>query len=167
VNRFVYVLGASNLCVVTEAVVVFLYLFALFISIAVSYGCYLFTARLFSPEGGLAAEMSGTKTIDLIWMALLIGGFTSCMSLGAAIGAFALIYYMGSRYHTSLLVQIIASLPVVRSIPYVHQRYWLPSGASLRPRPCSFYLKRLLIRQSGPSNHILPFILAKFCLYRC
>ena len=152
-----YLLGASDLCVVTETVVVSLYLFTLLISIGVSYACYLFTAMSFSSE--LAAEMRGAKTIDLITLALLIGG----LSLGAAIGAFALIYHMGSRYRDSPLVQIVASLPVVRSIPYVHRKYWLPSGASLRPRPRSFYLKRLLIRQSGLSHYILRFILAKFC----
>jgi hypothetical protein len=73
VNGFTYLLGASDLCAVTETVVVFLYLFALLISIAVSYGCYLLTAMFFSSEQ--AAEMSGTKTINLItWRPLLIGG---------------------------------------------------------------------------------------------
>jgi len=161
VNWFVYLLHASDLCVVTETVVVFLHLFALLISIAVSYGCYSLTAGLFSPE--LAAKMKGTKTIDLIILALLIGGLTTFLSLGAAIGAFALIYHMGSRYRASLLVQVIASLPVVRFIPYVYRKYWLPSGPSLLPRPRSFYLKRLLIRQSRRSHHILPFTLTKIC----
>ena len=158
-NRFVYLLSTSDLRVVTETVVVFLYLFAVLISIAVSYGGYLLTASLFSPE--VAAKMQGTKTIDLIILALLIGGVTTFLSLGAAMAAFALIYHMGLRYRASLLAQIFASLPVVRLIPYVHRKYWLPSGPPLRPRPRSFYLKRLLIRQSGLSHHILPFIFAK------
>lgn len=127
----------------------FLHLFALLISIAASYGFYLLTASLFSYE--LAAKMKGTKTIDLITLAILIGGVSSFMSLGAAMGAFVLIYHLGRRYRASLLAQIIASFPGVRFIPYVHRKYWLPSGASLRPRPRSFYLKRLLIRQSGLS----------------
>ena len=137
----------------------FLYLFAVLISIAVSYGGFLLTASLFSPE--MAAKMEGTKTINLIVLALLIGGTTTCLSLGAAMSALILIYHMGSRYRASLLAQFFASLPVVRLIPYVHQKYWLPSGPPLRPRPRSFYLKRLLIRQSGLSHHILPFIFAK------
>jgi len=153
--------GASDLCVVTETTVVFFYLFALLISVAVSYGGYLFTAGLFSPE--LAADMSGSKTIDLIAIALLIGGLSSVVSLGAAIIVFFLIYHMGSRYRASLLFQIIANFPVVRLIPYVYRKYWLPSGAPLRPRPRSFYLKRLLISQSGLSYDIPRFILAQCC----
>jgi hypothetical protein len=149
VNNCVYLLGLSDLCAVTETLVVFLHLFALLISIATSYGFYLFTASLFSPE--LAAKMNGTKTIDLITLAILIGGLSSSMSLGAAMGAFILTYHLGRRYRASLLAQIIVSLPGVQFIPYVHRKYWLPSGASLRPRPRSFYLKRLLIRQSGLS----------------
>ena len=137
-----------------------LYLLTLLFTIAVSYGFYLLTASLFSPE--MAANMKGTKTVDLIAIGLLIGGLTTVMSLVAAMGAFILIDHMGSRYRSSLLVQIIASLPVVRLIPYVYRKYWLPSGASPRPRPRSFYLKRLLLRQSGLSCYILPLILAKF-----
>ena len=91
-NGFVYLLGASDLRVVTETVVVSLYLFALLISIAISYDCYLFTTMSFSSE--LAAEVRGSKTIDLIILALLIGD----LSLGAATGAFAPIYHMDSRY---------------------------------------------------------------------
>jgi len=153
VNGFVYLLSGSDLCAVTETVFVFLYLFALLIAIAVSSGCYLFTAMFFPPE--LAAEISGTKTINLIWMALSIGALSTSISHYAAVVASLLIYHMGSRFRASLLVQIIANLPVVRLIPYVHLKYWLPSGPSLRPRPRSFYLKRLLIRQSGLSYDIL------------
>ena len=153
-NGFVYLLGGSDLCAVTETVVVFLYLSALLIPIAVSYGCYLMATMFFLREQ--PAEISGTKTINLIRMAaaLLIGSLSGFISLVAATVVFVLTYHMGRRYRASLLVRIIASLPVVRLIPYVHQKYWLPSGAPLRPRPRSFYLKRLLIRQSGLSHDI-------------
>ena len=114
---FVNLLGASDsaLCLVTETVVVFLYLFALLICTAVSYGLYLFTASLFSPE--FAVGMRVTRTVDLIILVLLFGGPTTCLSLGAVMFAFILIRHMASRYHSSPLVQIIASLPVVRLIP--------------------------------------------------
>jgi hypothetical protein len=147
VNGFVYLLSGSDLCEVTETVVVFLYLFIIVIFIAVSYGCYLWTARFLSSE--LAAEIP---------MAIFFGSLSISMSLGAAMVAFVLIY----QIIASLPARIIASLPVVRLIPYVHRKYWLPSGAPLRPRPRSFYLKRLLIRQSELAYHIPRFILAKF-----
>jgi hypothetical protein len=157
VNGFVYLLSGSDLCAVTETVVVVLYLVAIPISFAVSYGCYLLTASVLSFQP--PAE-TGTKTIDLIWMAIVFGNLSISMSLGAAMFALILIYGMGWRYRASLPARIIASLPVVRLMPYVHRKYWLPSGASLRPRPRSFYLKRLLIRQSELSCHIPRFILA-------
>ena len=160
-NGFVYLLSGSDLCAVsTETVVVVLYLFAILISIAVSYGCYSLTASFLSFEP--AAE-SGIKSIDLIWMAIVFGNLSVSMSLGAAMSALILIYRMGWRYRTSLPARIIANLPVVRLIPYVHRKYWLPSGAPLCPRPRSFYLKRLLIRQSELSYHIPRFIFATSC----
>ena len=91
-------------------------------------------------------KMNGTKTIDLIALAIFIGGLSSSMSLFAALGTFILVYHLGQRYRASPPGQFVAGLPGVRLIPDMHREYWLPSGD--RPRPRFFYLKRLIIRQS-------------------
>ena len=126
----------------------FLYLFALFFSCAASYGFYLCTASVFSPD--MAAKMNGTKTVDLIMLTILIGGLSSCVSLLAAFGTFVVVYYLGRRYRASPPGQFVAGLPGVRLIPDMHREYWLPSGD--RPRPRFFYLKKLFFRQSKPSH---------------
>ena len=81
-NEFGYLLSGSDLCAVTETVVVVLYLIAILISIAISYGCYLLTANFLSFV--LAAE-SGTKTIDRITMAIGFGNFHPYISYGFAV----------------------------------------------------------------------------------
>jgi hypothetical protein len=78
----------------------------------------------------------------------LVGGLSSLMTLAAAGWALLLIDNLGRRYRASHLGELIAGLPFVRLIPYAYRKYWLPSGVSLRPRPPSFYFKRLIIRQS-------------------
>ena len=53
---------------------------------------------------------------------IILGGISSSISLGAAVGAFGLIFHLGWRYHAFPLSQFIARLPGVRLILYVHQK---------------------------------------------
>ena len=138
---FVLTLGA-----VSETAIVFFHVLALLLCSAMSYGCYIFTAGAFSPE--VVAKMEGTGIIEKIVMSIFIGVTSSAMSLCGAFGALALMYHLCWRYRASPLGRFIARLPGIRCISYVHRKYWLPSGYSLRPRPRFFYLKRFIIRQS-------------------
>ena len=88
-------------------------------------------------------------------------------ALGGALGVFALIYHLGLRYLASPLCQFIVGLPGIRLISYVHWKYWLPSALSFRPRPRFFHPKRLIIRQSNLSHHLLNFYFLNHFLHRC
>jgi MFS family permease len=144
---------------------VFLHLFALLVCSAVSYGFYLLTARIFSPE--VAEKMNGTEIIDTIVMSILIGVTSSVMSLVGAFGILGLAYHLGWRYRVSPLGQFIARLPGIRLISYVHRKYWLPSGNSLSPRPRFFYMKRFIIRQSELPRHFRDLYLLNYISWRC
>jgi hypothetical protein len=160
---FIYLIGASDLCSVTETVIVFLHLFALLFCCAASYGLYLFTAMFVSPDSPAKGRM---EIVDYVVM-IVMGSTLSMMSLGSVLLAFLLMLHLGRRYLASPLGQFIVGLPGVRLIPYVHRKYWLPSAVSPRPRPRFFYLKRLFIRQSNLSYHFLDFYLLNYFLYRC
>jgi len=127
---------------------IFLHLITLLICSALSYGFYSFTTWAVVP-----ASWTTEKKIDGIVLSILVGGTSSIILLCAAGSGFALIYHFLWRYRASPLGQFIARLPIVRLIPYAHSKYWLPTRASLRPRPRFFYLKRLVIRQSEVSGH--------------
>ena len=165
VNRsFIYLFCMPDLRAVTETSIVFLYLFALFCCGALSYSFYLLTAMF------LSADVPAKSRMEIIGDIVLTTGVVSTfsmMSLGGALGVFALIYYLGLRYLASPWGQFIVGLPGVRLIPYVHRKYWLPSVLSFRPRPRFFYLKRLIIRQSNVSHHFLNFYFLSYFLYRC
>jgi len=144
---------ANLTSVVTETAIVFLHLFALLPCSLLSYVSYTSAAMTFSSEG--AAKTDGTGTIDKVVMLILMGVTSSVVSLAGAVGGLSVMYQLGRRYHSSPLGRFIARFPGIRFkfISYVHRRYWLPSGHSLRPRPRFFYLKRFIIRQSESFHH--------------
>jgi len=154
-SQFIYFIGVSDLCAVTETLIIFPRLFALLFCGALSYGFYLATANILLPQANVPAK-SSMPIFDYFMMLFLMLG-TSMMSLGGALGFFALLHHLSRRYLASPLGQFIVALPGVRLIPYVYRKYWLPSAVSLHPRPQFFYLKRLIIRQSNPSHHFLNF----------
>jgi hypothetical protein len=164
---FIYLIGVADLCAVTETVIVFLHLFALLFCGALSYGFYLATAKI------LSTDVPGNSRMEVIqnsMMVIFMGSTPSMISLGGALGVFAVIQHLGRRYLASPLGQFIVGLPGVRLIPYMHRTYWLPSALSFRPRPRFFYLKRLIIRQSNLSYHFFfQFLFPQlfFFLYRC
>jgi len=166
-HSFIYLIGVSDLCAVTETAIVLYYLYALLLSSALSYGFYHLTAMILSPDVPDVPAKSRMGTIENIVMTAVTAGTFSMMSLGAAFGAFANTYHMGRRYLASPLGQFIVALPGVRLIPHVHRKYWLPSAVSFRPRPRFFYLTRLTIRQSNVSYHFLNFYFLNYFLYRC
>jgi len=140
---------------VSETAIVFLHLFALLLCSAVSYSSYIFTFTVMNFSLETAAKMDGTE--------IFLGVTFSVMSLSGAFGALALIYRLGWRYHASPLGRFIARLSGIRFISYVHRKYWLPSGHSLRPRPRFFYLKRFIVRQSEffchfPTSRLLYYV---------
>jgi hypothetical protein len=151
---FIYLIGVSDLCSVTETAIVFLYLFALLFCCAASYGFYLLTAVFVSPDSPAKGRM---EIIDYVVM-IIPGTPFGMLSLGAALLVFLLMLHLGRRYLASPLGQFIVGLPGVRLIPYVHRKYWLPSEVSFRPRPRFFYLKRLIIRQSNLSPSFSRFL---------
>ena len=140
-----YVSLVLTLSEVSETAIVILHLFALLLCSAVSYYCYVFTTMSFSLEA--AAKMDGAE--------IFLGVTFSAMSLSGAFGALALMYHLGWRYRASPLGLFIARLS---GISYMHRKYWLPSGRSLRPRPRFFYLKRFIVRQSEFFCHFLYFM---------
>ena len=149
-HSFIYLISVADLCVVTETVIVFLHLFALLFCGALSYGFYLATVKT------LSTDVPGNSRMEIIQnfvMVIFMGTTPSMISLGGALGVFAIIQHLGRRYLASPLGQFIVGLPGVRLIPYMHRTYWLPSTLSFRPRPRFFYLKRLIIRQSNLSYH--------------
>ena len=139
----------------------FLHLFALLFCGALSYGFYLATAKVLSTDVPANSRMG---IIENFVMIIFMGSTPSMISLGGALGVFALIYHLGRRHLASPLGQFIVGLPGVRLIPYVYREYWLPSAVSLHPRPRFFYLKRLIIRQSNLFHHFfsIPISLTFF-----
>ncbi|KIM40722.1 hypothetical protein M413DRAFT_446112 [Hebeloma cylindrosporum] len=128
---------------IMETIIVFFHLLGILICSGLSYGVYLFT---FSPQ--VAAKLEAMEIIPMLAMSILIGITSSLMVLGAAVTALALLYQLGWRYRASTLAQFIARLHGVRLIPYLHRKYWLPSGSTFLPRPRFFYLKRFIVRQA-------------------
>ena len=168
VRQWIYITYISfvlTLNAVSETAIVFFHLFALLVCSAISYWFYIFTARASSPE--VAAKMGGTGIIETIVMSILIGIPFSAVSLGGAVGVLALMYHLCWRYRASSLGRFIARLPGIRCIPYVHRKYWLPSGQSLRPRPRFFYLKRFIVRQSEFLCHFPYSYLLNHVSCRC
>ena len=113
-----------------------------------SYGAYLLAAMFLSSEMRTTREAGLRGMIEGFVMWIVVGGTTSFLSLALATGAVAFLCRLGWRYRASPLGQFIARLPGLRSILYLHHKYWLPSRVLLRPQPRFFYLKRLIIRQS-------------------
>jgi len=162
-HSFIYLIGVSDLCAVTETVIVFYHLFGLLLFGAASYGFY---HLILWPDVPDVPAKSGMGIIENIVMTAVTAGTLSILSLGAAFAAFAHIYLLGRRYLAPPLGQFIVRLPGVRLIPYMHRKYWLPSAVSLRPRPRFFYLTRLIIRQSNFSLHSLNSYFLNYFLYR-
>jgi len=140
--------------VVMETATVFLHLFSLLIFSAVSSVYYPYAAMIFSPE--VAVNFDGT-VLDELFPMLIVGVASSAMFVGGAVGGLALMCHLGWRYRASPLGRFIARLRGVRFLSYVHRKYWLPSGHSLRPRPRLFYLKRFIVRQSE-FFHYFPYV---------
>ena len=162
-HNFIYLIGVSNFWAGTETAIVFIHLSALLFCGALSYGSYLITAMIPSADVPAKSTMGIT---DYIMMTAAMGS-TSMISLGGVLGVFALMYYLGRRYFASPLGQFVVGLPGVRLIPYVHQKYRLPSALSFCPRPRFFYLKRFIIRQSNLSHYYFYFYSLNSLLYRC